>query len=341
LQAKEWHNRIKVTLPAQTPATPAGRKVICVNEQPTGIRAALYSVLGLFLQICIEWLVRLTGRKIRRSEASWLHCVLGEPGVIGAGVYQRIAQEENLELTQPEDAGLVPDFEALRGPTFNPDKVDPRIRHFYEHAALYKLEVWSEVYFAGKFMLWLLVEFISRQMDQLNFPISSLEVAKGMTSEIVQLRERGSGTLAYTGWLRRFRSTGKVIYAGLYSTSRVPGEADPCVKVTFPCYGSSNVYLRPCAYADGSFGLVSTGGAFGRSGFYRLVECGKEYWRVRNFTTLHEIFRVYADEDGDLRTDHQIEFVGLTILRLHYKMTLAQNIGSTDPPNSQPFLQAV
>ena len=205
-----------------------------MEEQPTGIRAAVYSVLGLVLQVCIEWLVRLTGRRIRKVDAPWLNCVLGKPGIIGSGVYQRIAEEEKLDLSQPADAGLIPDFEALRGPSFNPDRVDPRVRHFYEHAALYKLEVWSEVYFAGKFVLWLLVEFISRRMDQLNFPISSLEVAKGMTSEIVQLREQGTGKLAYTGWLRRFRSTGKVIYAGLYSTSLVPGEADPCVKVTFP-----------------------------------------------------------------------------------------------------------
>jgi len=43
------------------------------------------------------------------------------------------------------------------------------------------------------------VEFISRRMDQLNFPISSLEVAKGMSSEVVQLIEPGSGRIAYTG----------------------------------------------------------------------------------------------------------------------------------------------
>jgi hypothetical protein len=70
--------------------------------------------------------------------------------------------------------------------------------------------------------------------------------------------------------------------------------------------------------------LVSTGAAFGRSGFYRVVESGAGHWRVRNFKTLHEIFHVYADEDGVLRTDHEITFVGLTILKLHYKMTLAQ-----------------
>jgi hypothetical protein len=305
---------------------PAEKRRISVEEEPTGVRAAVYSVLGLLLQVSIEWLVRLTGRRIRKSEASWLDCVLGKPGVIGTGVYQRIAEEEKLDISQPPDAGLIPSFESLRGPSFDPDRVDPRIRHFYEHTALYKLEVWSEVYFAGKFVLWLLVEFISRRMDQLNFPISSLEVAKGMTSEVVQLRELGSGRLAYTGWLRRFRATGKVIYAGLYSTIRIPGEVDPCVKVTFPCFGSSNVYLRPCGYADGTFGLVSTGAAFGRSGFYRIVESGSDHWRVRNFKTLHEIFHVYADDDGILRTDHEITFVGLTILRLHYKMTLAEKL---------------
>jgi hypothetical protein len=88
------------------------------------------------------------------------------------------------------------------------------------------------------------VEFISRRTDQLNFPMSSLEAAKGMTSEIVQLREPSTGRLVHAGWMRRFKSTGKVIYAGLYSIARVPDEANPCVKVTFPCYGSSSVYLR-------------------------------------------------------------------------------------------------
>ena len=289
--------------------------------------SVVYTVLGFLLQKCIEWLVRITGRRVQKAEAPWLNCVIGRSGQIGTGVYQQIASEERLELGWPEDAGLVPDLSALNGPGFRAEAVHPRIRHFYEHTAEYHLEVWSEVYFAGKFVLWLLVEFISRQMDQLNFPISSLEVAKGMTSEIAQLSEPQSGRLKHTGWLRGFRSTGKVIYAGLYSTTSLPGENNPCVKVTFPCYGSSSVYLRPEAHADGSFGLRSDGGAFGRAGFYRVLESGNGAWRVRNFKTLHELFHVYVDEDGVLRTDHTITFLGLTILRLHYKMTRREKAG--------------
>src|ERR1700724_2217035 len=67
--------------------------------------------------------------------------------------------------------------------------------------------------------LWLLVEFISRRMDQLNFPISSLEVAKGMTSEVVQLVEPATGRIVNTGWLRRLKSSGRGLYAALYSAT--------------------------------------------------------------------------------------------------------------------------
>lgn len=318
-----WDNKDRMSFPANQTGPLPDAASLPVEEGEPGIVRRIHDACAWALETGIEWMVRLSGRTIRRADAPWLDCVLGQRGAIGGGVYQRIAAMSHLELSTSPEAGLIEDFEALRGPSFNPDAVHPSVRHFYEHTAAYNLEVWSEVYLAGRFFLWLLVEFISRRMDQLNFPISSLEVAKGMTSEVVQLREQESGQLVYTGWLRRFKSNGKVIYAGIYSVARIPGEADPCVKVTFPCRGSANVYLRPCSHADGSFGLVSTGAGFGRSGFYRLVETGTEAWRVRNFTTLHEVFRVYVDEEGVLRTDHTISFMGFTILRLHYKMTLA------------------
>src|SRR5271170_5025168 len=285
-----------------------------------GVLSSLRDAIGSCLEWGIELLVRLAGKRVRKTEAPWLNCPLGKPGRIGTGIYERIAQEAGLQIEVPENAGLIPDFNALRGPSFNPDAVRPEIRHFYEHAAQYHLEVWSEVSLTGRFFLWLLVEFISRRMDQLNFPISSLEVAKGMSSEVIQLRDPGSRAVVATGWLRRLKSSGNVIYAGLYSTVQIPGEPTPCVKVTFPCNGSANVYLRPVAHPDGSFGLDSSGSGFGRSGFYRLVDGGADHWRVRNFTTLHELFHVYVDSEAVLRVDHAVSFLGITIIRLHYKM---------------------
>jgi hypothetical protein len=293
----------------------------------TDNRSPFYNLIAFFLESGIQLWVRLTGKRICKTDAPWLNCPLGERGRIGTGIYERIARDENLQIRIPPSAGLIPDFNALRGPSFNPGTIHPAIRHFYEHTASYNLEVWTEVSLLGRFFLWLLVEFISRRMDQLNFPISSLEVAKGMSSEVVQLidpaGERASERLAYTGWLRRLKSSGHVIYAGLYSTVQVPGETDPCVKVTFPCDGSANVYLSPVAHPDGSFGLDSSGSAWGRSGFYRVFAAGADHCRVRYIKTLHELFRVYVDNEGILRTDHTISFLGLTIIRLHYKMSPA------------------
>lgn len=303
---------------------PANRDAALLpSEAPSklGVGAAVHGLISFLLEGGIHIWVRLTGRSIRKADAPWLSCPLGERGRIGTAIYERIAEHEKLEIRSDPNAGLILDFNSLRGPGFDPDAVRPEVRHFYERTAEYHLEVWSEVHLVGRFFLWLLVEFISRRMDQLNFPISSLEVSKGMSSEVVQLVEAGNEGVAYTGWLRRLKSSGRVIYAGLYSITRVPGETDPCVKVTFPCQGSANVYLRPVAHADGSFGLDSSGGAFGRSGFYRLISAGPDQWRVRYVKTLHELFRVYVDEEGVLRTDHTISFLGLKILRLHYKMS--------------------
>ena len=291
-------------------------------SRPSGFLGALYSVVAFVLEEGINAWVHITGKRVRNGDLPWLAAPVGEKGRIGGAIYARIAQRENLESHIPAAAGLIPDFDVLRGPSFDPSAIRPEIRRFYEHAAQYHLDVWTEVSLTGRFFLWLLVEFISRRMDQLNFPISSLEVARGMSSQIVQLIDPQTNAIRYTGWLRRLKSSGHVIYAGLYSTVRIPGEDDPCVKVTFPCRGTANVYLKPVQHHDGSFGLDSSGSAFGRSGFYRIVVSGPEHHRVRYVKTLHELFHVYVDAEGILRTDHKVSFLGITIIRLHYKMTL-------------------
>ncbi|MGB2620828.1 MAG: hypothetical protein WA857_09500 [Candidatus Acidiferrum sp.] len=301
--------------------SPSNQVASAVPVAPSGILGAIYGVVSFLLEEGINAWVHLTGRRMRNGHEPWLNAPLGERGRIGSAIYDRIAQAENLQTRTPPHAGLIPDFDVLRGPTFDPTVIRPEIRHFYEHAAQYHLDVWSEVSLVGRFFLWLLVEFISRRMDQLNFPISSLEVAKGMSSQVVQLFDPQTDEIKYTGWLRGMKSSGRVIYAGLYSTTRIPGEENPCVKVTFPCRGTANVYLRPVQHADGSFGLDSSGSAFGRSGFYRIVASGADHRRIRYVKTLHELFHVYVDGEGVLRTDHKISFLGLTILRLHYKMS--------------------
>jgi hypothetical protein len=280
----------------------------------------LSDVIGRAAAAAIRQWVRTTGRRMAKQDAPWLDCPMGPQGRIGAEFYTHLAEQERLAIQRAPDDGLLPCFDALRGPDFDPDQVRQEVRDFYEHTAAYRLEAWSEAALSARFFLWGLTRFVSRRMDQLNFPVSSLELAGGMTSDILPMI-RGNGRPAYTGWLRRLAASDRVIYTGLYSVQKPAGWPSPCVKVSFPLpLGSSTVFLRPEAQPDGSFRLISSGNQFGEPGFYRMVEVDAEHWRVRYLRTLREFFHVYVDRQGTLRTDHVVRFLGLTPLRLHYKL---------------------
>ena len=187
----------------------------------------------------------------------------------------------------------------LRGGRFDPAAVHPAVRDFYEHTSCYRLEAWSEAGPWTRFFLWALTRFVSRRMDQLNFPVSLGDLAGGMTSEVLPLVDPASGRRVYTGWLRRLPAVDRVIYAGLYTTGRPAAWPDPCVKVSFPLpRGSATVFLRPQALPGGSLRLLSAGSGFGEPGFYRMVEAGAGHWTVRYLRTLREV-------DGRVQRLHQ------------------------------------
>ena len=266
-----------------------------------------------------QW-VRLTGRLTSKTDAPWLDCPMGHGSRIGSEFYAELAERQNLKIELSQTSGLLPDFDALKGRGFDPSQVCKEVRHFYEHTACYRLEAWSEAAIPTRIFLWGLTRFVSREMNQLNFPISSLELARGMSSEIIPMQNL-DGKRVYTGWLRRLAIDDRVIYTGLYSIETLPGLGDPCIKVSFPLPGgSSTVFLRPEARPDGSLTLISSGSKFGDTGFYRMVEVKENVWRVKHLSTLRENFHVYLDKQGILRTDHIVKCLGFTPLKLHYRL---------------------
>lgn len=287
---------------------------------------SLEKAVGECASMSIRHWVCATGKRIAKSDAPWLNCPIGRSSKIGADFYSTLATQEHLQIRTHPSAGLLTDFNLLKSRTFDPMHVLPEIRDFYEHTSDYDLEAWSEAPIPTRLFLWLLTRFVSRQMDQLNFPVSSLELASGMTSEILPMTDE-NGTRHYTGWLRRLAANDRVIYTGFYSVERPPNYPGPCVKVSFPVpFGSSTVFLRPEVQADGSFRLISSGSGFGQAGFYRMVEIDDAHWRVRYIRTLRETFHLYVDRHGSLRTDHTVEFLGFTPLRLHYKLSRKREV---------------
>lgn len=291
-----------------------------IEDGPTAALPERMSVLGRLMAAGIRAWVRMTGRRVARLEAPWLQCPMGRSERIGSEFYAQLAADEDLTIRRDEESGLLTSFSALDGSTFSAERVDPRVRDFYESTSAYRMEAWSEASMPPRLFVWLITRFVSRPMDQLNVPVSSLELAGGMTSDVLPMFN-GSGQRVYTGWSRRLPALNRVIYTGLYSVERPGASADPCVKVTFPVpRGSATVFLRPMAAEDGALLLVSDGTRFGESGFYRMVELSEDFWKVRYIKTLREQFRVYVDPAGALRCDHLIYFLGMKVLHLHYRM---------------------
>jgi hypothetical protein len=281
---------------------------------------AVRGLLALIGAVFIRVLIRVFGRSLATSSAPWLSGPIGND-YIGDRPYEEVAAREDLQLVRrASSGGLLPDVGALAGPGFHVAHLRREVRHFYEHTAVYRMDVWSDTFFPGNIGLWLLVTTISRKVNQLNFPLRALATAKGIDSEIVLLQER-TGVVRYAGWYRRLVETGRTIYTGFYMTERVPRCANPCVKVVFPMPdGNATVILRPSIDEHGHLRLSSRGIGFGDAGFYRIHAVGNGRLRVWRVSTLHEEFHVYVDDANVLRCDHAVRFLGMPILHLHYRI---------------------
>jgi len=289
------------------------------REELGPMRAFLATIGAAF----IYFLIRVFGRTVSDAEVPWLAGPLGGD-YIGDRPYEECAARENLSVERrAREGGLIPNFDVLASATFDPARAQPQVRHFYEHTARYRMDVWAESRFPANIGLWLLVTTISRKVNQLNFPLRVLETAKGMQSEIVLLRD-DAGAVRYAGWYRKLTGSGRVIYTGFYSVARTPFRGDPLVKVVFPMpQGNATVILRPTVDRTGAFELSSEGAAFGDVGFYRLQRRDSKRLRVWRIRSLKEFFRVYVDESGTLRCDHRVRFLGLPVLHLHYRIEVS------------------
>jgi hypothetical protein len=267
--------------------------------------------------------VRRTGRLVDLNEEPWLRGPMGEADGIGPEFLHRLAEKtDQIVRVNAAGAGLTPDFGDLRAGSFDPLRVDPRVREFYEQTVAYRLDLWSYWCHCFQPFGWLMNAFFSRRLQQLNLPISPMEPSRGITSDIVQLCDKQTGEVRTTGWLRQFNVSGDAIYVGIYSTGQPPNAPGPCVKVVFPLpHGSANVYLRPVADADGSLYLLSRGRKFGDPGFYLTMREDDDHVWAKYVGAMKESIHVYVDNRGDLRTDHVFRLWGLWFLKLHYSIT--------------------
>lgn len=181
---------------------------------------AVEVALGDALEWGIQRWVAWSGREARIAEAPWLEGPIGNK-YIGAEFYEGYAKEVGLDaVTDDEDAGLLPSFDALAGEGFDPSLVRPGIRDFYERTARYDL--CAQIGWRGPVKLppRTLIYLVGRNVGQFDIPLSTPAVA--MKNELICLEDPLRNETPYVGWLRRSASTGEAMLAGLYTTCGLP-----------------------------------------------------------------------------------------------------------------------
>ena len=277
---------------------------------------------GNLIDWCTQKWCQVTGRRVRFAEHPWLAGPIGSTRGVDPEQFEKWAAGEGLEIRRLDASrGLLPSFAALAGNGFSPAKVHPGVVEFYENAADFDSDVWSE--WGGLFKPFgsLTAMIMSRRLRQLNLPLSPLDTSWGMTSDVTHIVDPQTSEVQAAIWVRTLVKTGRTIYSGSYSVAEVPG-AGPCVKTVFPLpNGNAVVLFRPTVGTDGSLVLHSDGKRFGDPGFYFTVHgSGGKVWAkfVRAFRTR---IHVYAAGDGVVRADQLFTLWGLKCLHLHYRLT--------------------
>ncbi|MCO1597047.1 hypothetical protein M8C17_17980 [Micromonospora sp. RHAY321] len=207
----------------------------------------------------------------------------------------------------------------LDGTGFQAAGLDRTVRHFYEHTACWRMEVWAQ--WSALFQPGgeLVSRLFGRRVQQLALPTRPLDVAHGMDSRVVHLVD-ANGKQHAAGWLRTLSATGEYVYSGCYSARLLPRSDQPSVHVAFPLEsGNVQVFLRPSVQPDGSLVLSSSPGPFGGDGAYVVVRDGNGGAHAAR-VPIHERFHVYLDHRGVLRTDHELWLYRALVLRLHYRL---------------------
>ncbi len=267
--------------------------------------------------------VKITGRKVNPVDFNWLLGPIGNTTIIKDQFFVELAEKENLEIHKNiPNSGLLETIDALGLSAEYKLLLNKKVIDFYENTSNYNFEVWSQWRSIFKPFGKLLSILFSKRLQQLNLPLSTIDTAKGLKSEIVKLKDKTTKHTKWTIWYRILKSNNNVIFSGIYTSCTNPNFNKPQLKIIFPLpNGNATVLMTITVKEDGSLLLASDGKKFGDNGFYLTLTNHKGNHWARFVRSMHESLRVYTDDEAVLRADHKLKFYGFPFLNFHYKIT--------------------
>jgi hypothetical protein len=242
---------------------------------------------------------------------------------VGTRYIQDLAHELGGTYTAAtKNTGIVGSLDTLRGPDFDPGRVDPLVREFYEHTTRFALDIEPEwrMWVRPGYLLYRTV--VARPLGQASLPMNQREAQRGIRSRIDTITDV-DGVVSVRGWVRSFADDDEPIMLGIYTT--YTHEDRGYVSVGFPVpEGSFTATLRPLPRPDGGLTLTSRV-EDGQAGHYlTYVDTAADELTALAVHGFEEQLDVYV-EGGALRAEHAFWVFGLPFLVLHYRIARKGN----------------
>ena len=217
------------------------------------------------------------------------------------------------------DVGIIASLDDLRGPDFDPDAVDPRVREFYEHTTRFTLDIVPE------WRLWvrpgyaLYRSLVARPLGQANVPMNQREALRGVHSRIDTIDVDRDDVVDVRGWIRSFADTDEPIYVGIYTTYR--DAVRGYVSVGFPVpQGSFTATLVPRNHDGGGLTLTSRSSLEHPGHYLTYVDADTRRLTALTVDGFSEELEVVV-VDGRVAANHAFWLFGIPFLVLRYRIS--------------------
>ena len=253
---------------------------------------------------------------------------LASRGRVGAEFVHRVAATPG---TRHQPSGMMDDLAAYRRSDFDPGRVHPAIRSFYECTASYGLLVRAEWRpgFRAAARIW---KWFSMRIGQMDFPLSSEERDDTIASRIVAIDEAVDGRPNVRAWVRTYLETADPMYVAAYAHHTLGSQT--YMNIAFPLPGGNLTSVLRIEEAPMGHQLcgvllttLSTPAAVGDEGVYFTTRAlpVRLLLNERIYVWVEDTHQAPEDTAARLREltvfgRHDIWFFGLPCLTLHYRI---------------------
>jgi hypothetical protein len=273
-------------------------------------------------------LVRVMAEEVPARELRYVVPFEARSRYVGAGYVEQLAAVRGGTFRHnPPDVGILASLDSLAGPTFDPGRVHPLIREFYEHTSRFALSIIPEWRAWMKPAYELFKRTVAQPLGQAAIPSNIKEAQRGMVSAIDTISLDDDEEIDIRGWIRTFADSGKPIYVGIYTSFRHDDRG--YVSVGFPIPNANfTATLLPCDAGEHDFRLTSRTELAYPGHYLSSIDSDRDALTVLKLLQFQEEIYVYVS-GGQLKTEHTFSLAGRDFLTLHYEI---QRLAASDEP---------